>query len=85
MLLSIIYLNCTIKSVTVTYYAAFDKRLQRFKDEEWHPDSDCSKLIQAAQDINGAIMKTDNGPQLWKKFDTPMYKNIKNGHEHIEK
>lgn len=72
-------------NIPVTYYAAFDKRLQRFKDEEWYSDSDCSKLIQAAQDINSAIMKTDNGPQLWRKFDTPMYKNIKNGHEHIER
>ncbi|VVC39583.1 Cytochrome P450, E-class, group I,Cytochrome P450,Cytochrome P450, conserved site [Cinara cedri] len=69
----------------LTYYAAFDKRLQRFKDEEWHCNSECSRLIRAAQDINSAILKTDNGPQLWRRFDTPMYRNIKKGHEHIEK
>lgn len=69
----------------MTYYVAFDKRLQQFKDEEWHCDSDSSKLIKAAQDINSAILKTDNGPQLWRYFDTPMYINIKRGHEHIEK
>lgn len=69
----------------VTYFIAFDKRLQRFKDEEWNSDSECSKLIKAAHDINSAIMKTDNGPQLWRKFDTPMYKSIQKGHEQIER
>ncbi|XP_060843094.1 cytochrome P450 302a1, mitochondrial-like isoform X1 [Rhopalosiphum padi] len=69
----------------LTYYVAFDERLQWFKDEEWDSDSECSKLIKAANDINSAILKTDNGPQLWRKFDTPMYKSIKKGHEHIEK
>ncbi|XP_050433466.1 cytochrome P450 302a1, mitochondrial-like [Adelges cooleyi] len=69
----------------LTYFIAFDERLQRFEDEEWESDSDSSNLIEAAQKINNAILKTDNGPQLWKKFDTPMYKNIKKGHEHIEK
>lgn len=71
--------------MTVTYYAAFDERLQRFEDKEWNCDSECSKMIKAAQDINNAILKTDNGPQLWKKFETPMYKNIKMGHKHIER
>jgi len=71
--------------LTVTYYVAFDERLQQFIDEEWNPNSECSKLIKSAQDINSAILKTDNGPQLWRKFDTPMYTNIKKGHEHIEK
>ncbi|XP_022181134.1 cytochrome P450 302a1, mitochondrial-like isoform X1 [Myzus persicae] len=69
----------------LTYYVTFDERLQRFKDEEWNSDSECSKLIKAAHDINSAILKTDNGPQLWRKFDTPMYKSIQKGHEHIEK
>lgn len=70
---------------TVTHYIAFDDRLQQFKDEEWSPDSEASKLIKAAQDINSAILKTDNGPQLWRKFNTPMYNCIIKGHEHIEK
>lgn len=69
----------------MTFYIAFDERLQQFKDDEWNSDSESSKLINAAQDINSAILKTDNGPQMWKIFDTPMYKNIKRGHEHIEK
>lgn len=69
----------------MTYHIAFDDRLQQFKDEEWNPDSKSSKLIKAAQDINSAILKTDNGPQLWQKFNTPMYKSIIRGHEHIEK
>lgn len=77
--------NKHIHFYTVTYYVAFDKRLQQFEDREWEANSECSKLIKAAQDINSAILKTDNGPQLWRKFDTPMYKNIKKGHEHIEK
>lgn len=71
--------------MTVTYYVAFDKRLQQFQEEEWYSNSESSKLIKAANDINSAILKTDNGPQLWKKFNTPMYKKIKKGHEHIEK
>ncbi|XP_025209121.1 cytochrome P450 302a1, mitochondrial-like isoform X2 [Melanaphis sacchari] len=69
----------------LTYYVAFDERLQWFKDAEWDSDSECSKLIKAAHDINSAILKTDNGPQLWRKFNTPMYKSIIKGHEHIEK
>ncbi|XP_022918988.2 cytochrome P450 302a1, mitochondrial [Onthophagus taurus] len=61
----------------LTGVAAFDIRLDSFSKQELHPNSRSSKLIKAPYTSNSCILKLDNGPQLWKKFDTPLYKKFK--------
>ncbi|KAK9686524.1 Cytochrome P450 [Popillia japonica] len=64
--------------------AAFDLRLDSFSKRELKPFSRTSKLIQAALVSNSSILKTDNGPQLWRKFDTPLYRKLKKAQEYME-
>ncbi|KAI5750989.1 hypothetical protein M8J77_003161 [Diaphorina citri] len=63
---------------------AFEKRLHSFTADQISPQSLSSKLIQAAYTANSCVLKTDNGPQLWRKFDTPLYKKLKMAHGFIE-
>lgn len=69
----------------VTGLVAFDERLGSFNNTELHVDSRSSRLISSAATINSCILKTDNGPQLWKKFDTPIYSKLKNAHQYLER
>lgn len=43
------------------------------------------KLIQAANDTNNRILRTDNGLQLWRKWKTPAYKKICQSQKYIER
>ncbi|XP_019873428.1 cytochrome P450 302a1, mitochondrial [Aethina tumida] len=64
--------------------AVLDIRLNSFSRRERKYYSRSSKLIQAALVTNSCILKTDNGPQLWKKFDTPLYRKLKKSQEYME-
>ncbi|XP_063903411.1 cytochrome P450 302a1, mitochondrial-like [Zophobas morio] len=64
--------------------AAFDIRFNSFTDEEIQPDSKSAKLIDSAFVSNSTILKTDNGPQLWRKFETPAYRRFKKAQEFME-
>lgn len=64
---------------------AFDVHLECFSPKELQPDSNSSKLMEAALTINSCILKTDNGPQLWRRFDTPLYKKLKTAHSYLDR
>lgn len=64
--------------------AALDLRLDSFSPTELHPNSRSSKLIQAALITNSCILKTDNGPHLWQKFETPLYRKLRKAQEYME-
>ncbi|KAJ8909504.1 hypothetical protein NQ315_002450 [Exocentrus adspersus] len=63
---------------------ALDVRLNSFSKEEHRKPSRTSKLIQAALDTNSCILKTDNGLQLWKKVETPLFKKLRKSQEYME-
>ncbi|XP_046391836.1 cytochrome P450 302a1, mitochondrial-like [Ischnura elegans] len=68
----------------LTCLVAFDVRmgsLSSFFNEE----SLAKKLIQAALDSNSCILSTDNGPQLWRFFETPLYKKLRESQEVMER
>ena len=44
---------------------------------------EAEELIKAADDSNKSILGTDNGLQLWKFFNTPMYKRLTRGQDKI--
>lgn len=50
--------------------------MNSFSAAEMQVDSRSSKLIDAALTTNSAILKLDNGIQLWKYFKTPLYKKL---------
>ncbi|GJQ70311.1 putative cytochrome p450 [Trypoxylus dichotomus] len=68
----------------LTCMVAFDLRLDCFSKRELKPSSRTSKLIEAALVTNSCILKTDNGPQLWRKFDTPLYRKLRNAQQYME-
>ncbi|KAL1498363.1 hypothetical protein ABEB36_009175 [Hypothenemus hampei] len=68
----------------LTGLTSLDIRLNSFSNEELNKNSRSSKLIKSALLTNSCILKLDNGPQLWKKFNTPMYKNLKNAQLYME-
>ncbi|XP_072396930.1 cytochrome P450 302a1, mitochondrial [Diabrotica undecimpunctata] len=61
----------------LTGQTTLDIRLNSFTPRERGKHSRSSRLIKAAEVTNSCILKTDNGPQLWRKFDTPLYKRLK--------
>ncbi|XP_063220343.1 cytochrome P450 302a1, mitochondrial isoform X2 [Bacillus rossius redtenbacheri] len=63
---------------------AFDIRLESFSESEKSPMSKSSKLIEAAHSINSSILSTDNGLQMWKWFDTPLFRKLKKAHSYME-
>lgn len=63
---------------------AFGERMRSFYPPELPPDSLSSRLIAAALSVNSCVLKTDNGPQLWRHFDTPLYRKLKVGHTFLE-
>nr|CAH0105835.1 unnamed protein product [Daphnia galeata] len=48
-------------------------------------DSCPNKLIQAASDTNSEILRTDNGLQFWRKWNTPAFKKISRSQEYFER
>ncbi|CAH0558339.1 unnamed protein product [Brassicogethes aeneus] len=61
-----------------------DLRLNSFSRQERKYYSRSSRLMRAALTTNSCILKTDNGPQLWKKIDTPLYRKLKKSQEYME-
>nr|CAH7756670.1 unnamed protein product [Callosobruchus chinensis] len=68
----------------LTGYAMLDIRLDSFSCHEHQKHSRTSRLMKAAYKTNSCILKTDNGPQLWRKFETPLYKKLKKSQEYME-
>ncbi|CAH2007979.1 unnamed protein product [Acanthoscelides obtectus] len=71
-------------SFSVTGYSMLDIRLDSFSYHEHQKHSRTSRLIKAAYVTNSCILKTDNGPQLWRKFETPLYRKLRKSQEYME-
>lgn len=65
--------------------AAFDIRFHSFHDDELDPNSKSTKLLDSAFVTNSTILKTDNGPKLWRKFETPAYRRLRKAQELMER
>ena len=68
----------------VTCLVTFGKRLNSFTSSELQKDSQSSRLIDATQTINSCVLRTDNGPQLWHKFPTPLYRKLEKATKVLE-
>ncbi|XP_076298802.1 cytochrome P450 302a1, mitochondrial isoform X2 [Lasioglossum baleicum] len=68
----------------LTCLVVFDVTLNCFSKEERHKDSRSSKLIDAAIATNNAILKLDNSLQLWKFFETPLYRKLRKAQAYME-
>ena len=79
-----IYTALLIHTLSVTACATLDLRLNSFSKDELHKFSRSSKLINAALTTNSCILKLDNGPQLWKHFETPRYRKLKKAQKYME-
>lgn len=64
--------------------ATMDIRFYSFSQQERKKYSRSSKLMKAALVTNSCILKLDNGPQLWRKFETPLYRTLKKSQEYME-
>ncbi|XP_018324597.2 cytochrome P450 302a1, mitochondrial-like [Agrilus planipennis] len=64
---------------------ALDIRLNSFSKEELKANSKSTKLMEAALASNSCILKTDNGPQLWRRFNTPLYRKFTKAQEYMER
>ncbi|XP_065566367.1 cytochrome P450 302a1, mitochondrial-like [Artemia franciscana] len=61
----------------------FDTRLHAFTSP--NGNSEAEKIKRATMKTNELILKTDNGPQLWKFFNTPAYKQLVSAQTDLEK
>ncbi|XP_020289408.1 cytochrome P450 302a1, mitochondrial isoform X2 [Pseudomyrmex gracilis] len=77
-LLSRLFLN-------LTCLVAFDVKMHSLSDEERHPHSRSSRLMEAAFMSNSATLKLDNGLRLWRFFDTPLYRKLCKAQNYMEK
>lgn len=68
----------------LTCLMAFDLRLNSFSSDELEPNSRSSNLMKAALSTNSCILKTDNGPQIWKNINTPLYRKLKKSQAFME-
>ncbi|XP_078044253.1 cytochrome P450 302a1, mitochondrial [Augochlora pura] len=68
----------------LTCLVVFDVKLNSFSEEEKHNDSRSSKLIEAAFATNSAILKLDNGLQLWQFFETPLYRKLRKAQTYMQ-
>ncbi|XP_011263096.1 cytochrome P450 302a1, mitochondrial [Camponotus floridanus] len=62
----------------------FDIKMESLSKEERHEKSRSSRLINAAFTTNSAILKLDNGPMLWRFFETPLYKKMRKAQNYME-
>ncbi|XP_025833891.1 cytochrome P450 302a1, mitochondrial-like [Agrilus planipennis] len=69
----------------LTCMTALDIRLNSFSKEELKANSKSTKLMEAALASNSCILKTDNGPQLWRRFNTPLYRKFTKAQEYMER
>ncbi|XP_053997965.1 cytochrome P450 302a1, mitochondrial [Hylaeus anthracinus] len=68
----------------LTSLIVFDSRLDSFSKKERCKNSRSSKLIEAAYATNNAILKLDNGLQLWRFFETPLYRKLRKAQMYME-
>ncbi|EFN78521.1 Cytochrome P450 302a1, mitochondrial [Harpegnathos saltator] len=68
----------------LTCLVAFDVRMNSFSEEERRPDSRSSKLIDAAFETNSVIVRLDNGPRLWRYFETRLYRKLRKAQSYME-
>ncbi|KAJ9574193.1 hypothetical protein L9F63_008449 [Diploptera punctata] len=68
----------------LTGIVAFDIRLESLRESERTPNSRSSQLINAAFQTNSCILGTDNGPQLWRRLETRLYKKLRKSQQCIE-
>lgn len=68
----------------LTCLVVFDIRLNSFSKEERCENSISSRLIEAAFATNSAILKLDNGLQLWRLFETPLYRKLRKAQTYME-
>lgn len=67
---------CCVLLLIVTCMVAFSARMNSLSTAEQAPDSRSSQLIRAAATTNSCILGTDNGPQLWRRWRTPLYRKL---------
>ena len=70
--------------VTVICIVAFDEKMNSFSEEEMQKDSKSSKLIEAAEVTNSAILRLDGPLRLWRFFKTPLYGKLCKAQEYME-
>ncbi|XP_060823545.1 cytochrome P450 302a1, mitochondrial isoform X1 [Bombus pascuorum] len=68
----------------LTCLVVFDVRLNSFSKEERCENSKSSKLINAAFTTNSVMLKLDNGLQLWRYFETPLYRKLRKAQTYME-
>ncbi|XP_030747871.1 cytochrome P450 302a1, mitochondrial-like [Sitophilus oryzae] len=68
----------------LTGYTTLDLRLDSFSEDELDKHSRSSKLIDAALTTNSCVLKLDNGPQMWRCFNTPLYRKLKKSQLYME-
>lgn len=77
-------LSLTDTLITVTIVATLDKRLGCIGGSSNQVSSkEAEDLMRGAYLTNSSIIRTDNGLQLWRRFDTPMYKQLVEGQDTI--
>ncbi|GAB0099184.1 Cytochrome P450 302a1, mitochondrial [Sergentomyia squamirostris] len=65
-------------------FLAFDTHLDSFSEKERLPDSRSSRLIMAAEESNSCILPLDQSLQLFRLFETPLYKRFRKSQEYLE-
>lgn len=68
----------------MTCLVVFDVRLNSFSKEERCENSKSSKLIKAAFTTNSVMLRLDNGLQLWRFFETPLYRKLRKAQTYME-
>ncbi|XP_072766789.1 cytochrome P450 302a1, mitochondrial [Anoplolepis gracilipes] len=68
----------------LTCLVVFDIKMQSLSEKERHENSRSSRLINAAFTTNSAVLKLDNGPMLWRFFETPLYKKMCKAQNYME-
>ncbi|KAH0952125.1 hypothetical protein HN011_010875 [Eciton burchellii] len=68
----------------LTCLVAFDVRMQSLSKEERRLDSQTSRLIEAAYTTNDVLLRLDNGPRLWRFFETPLYRKLREAQDYME-
>lgn len=69
----------------VICYLAFDVRMDSFSLDEKRTDSITSRLIESAEVTNSCILPLDQGLQLWRHFETPVYRKMRMAQEFMER
>lgn len=70
-------------SLEVICLMALDETVDAFGEKGREPDSLASKLIEAAGTINSLVLPLDHGIQLWKLYETPMYRKSREAQDFL--